>query len=164
MANWKNINGFTKYSVSDDGRVRNDKTGKILTPHPDSNGYPSVGLFREGKQFTRRVHRLVAEAFIPNPLNLHDINHKDGNKQNNHKLNLEYCTRSYNMIHSYRVLGQGARATVRNGVLCIETSEVYPTVEAAAKAVGRSSMAIRKCLYGWTRTAAGKHWRDVYDC
>lgn len=164
MATWKNINEFPQYSVSDDGRVRNNKTGKILTQNPDTNGYLSVGLCRDGKQTTKRVHRLVAEAFIPNPLNLHDINHKDGNKNNNHKLNLEYCTRSYNMIHSYRVLGNGTRATVRNGVLCIETSEVYPTVEAAAKAVGRSSMAIRKCLYGRTKTAAGKHWRDVYDC
>lgn len=161
MSTWKIIIGFPTYSVSDDGKVRNNKTGKILASYPDSNGYPSVGLCRDGKQIKMRVHRLVAEAFIPNPLNLHDINHKDGNKFNNHKLNLEYCTRSYNMLHSYRVLGKGARNAERKAVLCVETSMVYPTVEAAAKAVGRSSMAIRKCLYGWTKTAAGRHWRDV---
>lgn len=158
---WKVINEFPKYSVSDDGRVKNNKSGKVLTPHPDSNGYLSVSLCRDGKHFTRRVHRLVAEAFIPNPLNLHDINHKDGNKNNNSSSNLEYCTRSYNMLHSYRTLGKRPRSTDRKAVLCIETSVVYPTVEAAAKAVGRSSMAIRKCLYGWTKTAAGRHWRDV---
>jgi hypothetical protein len=158
---WKNINEFPKYSVSDDGRVRNNSTNKLLTPHTDSNGYLSVSLYRNGKHFIKRIHRLVAEAFIPNPLNLHDINHKDGNKLNNHKLNLEYCTRSYNMLHSYRTLGKKPHSTDRNAVLCVETGMVYPTVEAAAKAVGRSSMAIRKCLYGRTKTAAGCHWRDV---
>ena len=161
MATWKIIIGFPTYSVSDDGKVRNNKTGKILSPYTDSNGYPTVRLYRAGGSSAKRVHRLVAEAFIPNPLNLHDINHKDGNKNNNHKLNLEYCTHSHNMLHSYRVLGKGARNRERNGVLCVETSSVYPTVEAAAKAVGRSSMAIRKCLYGRTKTAAGCHWRDV---
>lgn len=158
---WKVIVGFPNYSISDDGRVRNNKTGKILTPSPDSNGYLSVGLSRDGKRTTQRVHRLVAEAFIPNPLNLHDINHKDGNKNNNHSSNLEYCTHSYNMLHSYRTLGNKSHSIDRKAVLCIETSTMYPTVEAAAKAVGRSSIAIRKCLYGWTKTAAGCHWRDV---
>lgn len=161
MTTWKVIVGFPNYSVSDEGQVRNAKTGKILAPCPDSNGYLSVGLYRDGKRFVKRVHRLVAEAFIPNPLHLHDINHKDGNKLNNHKLNLEYCTRSYNMLHSYRNLGRKPHSTDRNAVLCVETGAVYPTVEAAAKAVGRSSMAIRKCLYGRTKTAAGYHWRDV---
>ena len=158
---WKVIIGFPNYSVSDDGRVKNNKTDKILTPYPDSNGYLSVCLCRDGERSTKRIHRLVAETFIPNPLGLHEINHKDGNKSNNHKSNLEYCTRSYNMLHSYRTLGKKPHSIDRKAVLCVETSTVYPTVEAAAKAVGRSSMAIRKCLYGWTKTAAGCHWRNV---
>lgn len=161
MSIWKVIAGFPNYCVSDDGQVRNRNTRKTLVAYPDSNGYLSVRLCRDGEQATRRVHRLVAEAFIPNPRDLHEVNHKDGNKANNHKFNLERCTRSNNMLHSYRVLGQGARNAKRKAVLCVETSTVYPTVEAAAKAVGRSSMAIRKCLYGWTKTAAGHHWRDV---
>ena len=158
---WKTINEFPKYSVSNDGRVKNNKTGKILTPHPDSNGYLSVSLCRDGKHFTRRVHRLVAEAFIPNPLNLHDVNHKDGDKSNNHESNLEYCTRSYNMLHSSRTLGKKPRKPYVKPVVCIESGEVYANIEAAAKAVGRSSMAIRKCLNGQTKTAAGKHWRGA---
>lgn len=156
---WKVINEFPKYSVSDDGRVRNNKTGKILSPCADTNGYLSVGLYRDGKRSTKRIHRLVAEAFIPNPLNLHDINHRDGNKSNNDKSNLEYCTRSYNMLHSSRTLGKKPRKPIKNPIVCVESKEVYENIEAAAKAVGRSSMAIRKCLNGQTKTAAGKHWR-----
>lgn len=64
MTTWKVIIGFPKYSVSDDGRVRNNKTGKILTPYPDTNGYLTVGLYRDSKRTPQRIHRLVAEAFI----------------------------------------------------------------------------------------------------
>ncbi len=163
MEIWKVINGFPNYSVSNEGRVRNNKTGKILSPCADSNGYLSVGLCREGKRFTKRVHKLVAETFIPNPLNLHDVNHRDGNKSNNHKSNLEHCTRSYNMLHSSRTLGKKPRKAITIPIICVESKEVFNTIEDAAKAVGRSSMAIRKCLYGRTKTCAGLHWRYFYD-
>ena len=161
MTTWRKIEGYPRYSVSEDGQVRNDITGKILTPHADSNGYLSVGLYRDDGRNTKRVHKLVAEAFIPNPDNLPDVNHIDGNKSNNNKDNLEHCTRSYNMLHSSRTLGKKSRKSYVKPILCIETGIVYPTVKAAAEAVDRSSMAIRKCLYGWTKTSAGLHWRDA---
>ena len=154
---FKKINGYPNYSVSTEGKVRNDRTGKILKPQMDSNGYHNIYI--DGKP--RRVHKLVAEAFIPNPKGLKEINHKDGNKENNRMDNLEWSTRSLNMLHSYKT--HGRRKIGRDGVLCVETGVVYPTVEAAAKAVGRSSMAIRKCLYGWTNSSAGLHWRDYND-
>lgn len=159
MEIWKVINGFPNYSVSNEGHIKNNKTGKILSPCTDTNGYLLVGLYREGKRSTKRIHKLVAEAFIQNPLNLHDVNHKDGNKSNNHETNLEYCTRSYNMLHSSRTLGKKPRKPYVKPVVCIESGETYANIETAAKAVGRSSMAIRKCLNGQTKTAAGKHWR-----
>lgn len=159
MTTWKVIIGFPNYSVSMDGQVRNNKTGKILALCHDTNGYLSVGLYRDGKRSIKRVHKLVAEAFIPNPLNLHDINHKDGNKKNNHSSNLEYCTRSYNMLHSTRTLGIKPRKPLKKPVVCLESDEVYVNIQTAANAVNRSSKAIRKCLNGQTKTAAGKHWR-----
>lgn len=146
------------YSVSTEGVVRNDKTGKILKPQRDTNGY--LRVFVDSKW--RGVHNLVAEAFVPNTEGLPEVNHKDGNKENNREDNLEWTTRSGNVLHSLNL--KGKRRIDREGVLCIETGAVYPTIEAAAKAVGRSSMAIRKCLYGWTKTCAGLHWRDLYDC
>ena len=76
--------GFTKISE------------KILNPIPDKDGYLIVTLCKNGKQKTKKIHRLVAEAFIPNPDNLPCINHKDENKQNNEIDNLEFCTYKYN--------------------------------------------------------------------
>lgn len=158
MVIWKNIKGYTNFSVSNDGQIRNDKTGRIYKTWLDSNGYPSLHI---GKDI-RRVHKLVAEAFIENPYNLPEVNHKDGNKQNCHESNLEWCTHAENILHSRRTLGKDYR---RKGkfVVCVETGKVYANATAAAKAVGRSPTAIKKCLYGWTKTCAGLHWRYYYD-
>ncbi len=164
MANWKKLSGHTKYSVSDEGQVRNDKTGSMLRQWLDSNGYYSVSLYESKKTKIARVHHLVAEAFIPNPENLHDVNHEDGNKSNNLVSNLIWCTRSYNMLHSTQTLGRKQRTHKRILVECVETGEVYPSVTAAARKISRSDMALRKCLYGQTKTCAGNHWRYFYDC
>ena len=85
--NWLKINEFDNYSISNFGNVRNDKTNRILKKSK-SNGYLVIGL--ENKQF--RVHRLVAFAFIPNPDNKEYVDHIDGNKINNHILNLRWAS------------------------------------------------------------------------
>lgn len=72
----------------------------ILKPHI-KNGYLAVNLFKDGKQKHYYIHRLVAEAFIPNPGNLPEVNHKDCDKTNNHVSNLEWCDRNWNLQHSY---------------------------------------------------------------
>ena len=100
MANWKIIKGYTNYSVSENGQIRNNKTGRIYKTWLDTSGYPSLHLGKDIK----RVHKLVAEAFIENPLNLTEVNHIDGNKLNCHKDNLEWCTHGENVLHSRRVL------------------------------------------------------------
>lgn len=96
---WKDITGYEGlYQVSDLGRVRSLKFGKvrILNPGRIKSGYLMVGLCRDGKVRNVRVHRLVAEAFIPNPSNCPVINHKDENPGNNVVDNLEWCTAKYN--------------------------------------------------------------------
>lgn len=99
---WKDVNGWNgKYQVSNLGRVKNS-VGYILSQHLTSdnlyhNRYYRVTLWRKKYDCKNyRVHRLVAEAFIPNPKNLPYINHKDGNKLNNRADNLEWCTPKYN--------------------------------------------------------------------
>lgn len=92
---WKRINGYPDYQVSNFGRVKSNR--KILTPWNDGKGYMKVEL--HGKSM--RVHRLVAQAFIPNPENKKQINHKDGNKSNNDSSNLEWCTNSENTKHAW---------------------------------------------------------------
>lgn len=97
---WKTIEGFENYQVSNMGRVKNIKTGHILKPFlrgsRENNKYYSVEL--KGKAYF--IHRLVAKAFLPNPDNLPQVNHKDENKLNNEITNLEYCTQSENRRYS----------------------------------------------------------------
>ena len=95
---------ITKYSVSTFGRVRNDISGRILKPSYTHDGYLMVRLSINGKMpaKTCRVHRLVAEAFIPNPDNKPTVNHKDGCKPNVGVDNLEWATHSEQITHAYR--------------------------------------------------------------
>lgn len=79
-----------------------NKPEKILNPAKDSKGYLRVAIWKNGKQHTYKVHRLVADAFIPNPENKPQVNHIDGNKQNNNVENLEWCTNQENQIHSWK--------------------------------------------------------------
>lgn len=115
MEQWLDINGYEGlYQVSNFGNVRSlphvqcyDYVGKgvrkrvskgrQLLPTPTDKGYLCVTLYKHGERCTKLVHKLVAEAFIPNPLNLTQVNHKDENKINNVVTNLEWCTCKYNI-------------------------------------------------------------------
>ena len=94
------------YWASFDGNIhtknwRNTGKDAVLKPAKDKKGYLRVGLMKDGKLITEKVHRLIALTFIPNPDNLPQINHKDGNKLNNYIGNLEWCTAKHNMKHAY---------------------------------------------------------------
>lgn len=78
------------------GHLRN---ARILRQHVQRCGYKQIGLHKDGKEKKVLVHRLVAEAFLENPHNYTDVNHKDENKRNNLVSNLEWCNRSYNCLH-----------------------------------------------------------------
>lgn len=97
---WKDIDGYDgAYQVSDLGRVRSKKYGywRVMKPIKASNGYLHLDLFKDGKNKTFSVHRLVAQAFIPNDDETKtQINHIDECKQNNRLWNIEYCTPQYN--------------------------------------------------------------------
>lgn len=116
---WRDIKGYEgKYQVSNFGNVRslmyhNTKGIKrisLLKPATDGKGYLRCALSKNNILTTFKVHRLVAQAFIPNPNNYPQINHIDGNKKNNKVDNLEWCTNSINQIHAYSTnLNQGVR-------------------------------------------------------
>ena len=113
---WRPIVGYEGlYEVSSYGRVRSlDRyvkcdyekyrlhKGKVLSPGKDKDGYLSVVLSCNGKHKKIAVHRLVAQAFIPNPDNLPQVNHRDENPSNDNVDNLEWCTAKYNLSYGTR--------------------------------------------------------------
>jgi len=91
-----------RYDVGEDGSVRNVRTGRFLAECQAARHYPSYGLHKDGKGRRFKTHRLVTAAFLgPCPAGL-EVNHKDGDKENNHISNLEYVTRSENSFHALR--------------------------------------------------------------
>lgn len=109
MEAWKDIEGFNgKYQVSNFGNVRSFskwKNGKLLKPGMTSTGYFYVNLVKDGRNSVtqKRVHRLVASAFIENARSFPEVNHKDGNKLNNNVDNLEWVSREENIRHAYKI-------------------------------------------------------------
>jgi uncharacterized HNH endonuclease L245 len=101
MEEWKVIKDNPKYSISSIGRIKFNATGYILKPHYDKDGYIDAALsVSKYKAIYRRAHRLVAEAFIPNPNNYPVVNHINCVKDDNRVENLEWCTVKYNTIYS----------------------------------------------------------------
>ena len=93
----------TSYILFENGDVVNSKTNKKLKPYSNGIGYFKVGFYKDGKRIEKYIHRLLAESFIPNPQNKEFINHIDGNPSNNNLSNLEWCTKSENAIHAYKL-------------------------------------------------------------
>lgn len=89
---WRAVNGYPNYQVSSHGRVRNTKTGRILKPSTDTGGYLQVILMHDHHRGTKRVHKLVSDAFLDNPENKYCCDHKNGNKTDNNVSNLRYAT------------------------------------------------------------------------
>lgn len=106
---YKLIPGYDfEYFVTTDGRVwttsRKNGIERWMKQTAHKDGYLHVGLWKDRVEHIKRVHRLVAEAFIPNPENKPYVNHIDGNRQNNHVENLEWCTQRENVLHAIHVL------------------------------------------------------------
>jgi hypothetical protein len=96
---WVDVDGYDgMYQVSDIGRVRSRR--KVLLPY-ERHGYLYVRLSKDGVAKNYRVHRLVAKAFVDNPNDYIEVNHLDGDKQNNRHENLKWCTGSQNITHAY---------------------------------------------------------------
>lgn len=145
---WKAIPGYEGiYEASNCGRIRsvdrvsvgrwghNKRRSHILTQTKCHGEYRQVRFSIDGIKSQPLVHRLVAQTFIPNPHNLPQVNHKDGDAANNHVDNLEWCTASQNCIHRGRVLGKWV-GHQKQPVRCINNGIVYESSHHAAKALG----------------------------
>lgn len=143
MEEWRTVIGFRNYEVSDEGRIRNSKTGRIMKTSIDKRGYEKVCLRESGTQDVKLVHRLVVESFLGNISGL-DITHSDGNRSNNNLYNLDVKTRSENLKDTYR---NGRRQLHKmKKVICVETGEVFESIVDCAEAFNTSPKAISRCV------------------
>ena len=99
------IKGFEEYCIDTNGIVYN-KNGSIKKYSLNPSGYCIVNLYVNHKRYGFSIHQLVARQFIENPYGYLQINHKNGNKEDNSVKNLEWCNNQYNALHSFRVLGR----------------------------------------------------------
>lgn len=156
---WKPVVGYEGlYEVSSHGNVYSMRTKKILRTY-NQNGYLHVHLYKNGHRKNWAVHRLVANAFIPNPENLETVNHIDENKTNNHIHNLEWMSRGDNIRYSAcnkvkKNVGKGRSKKV----LCIETGQPYDSMQEAERQTGIAQSSISLCCNGKIKTAGGMHW------
>ena len=154
------VNGSERYFVSDSGEVYNLR-GRKLRPHLNTKtGYFQLALrLTPGEPKTFYVHRLVAEAFVPNPAGLCEVNHIDGNKQDNQADNLEWTDKSGNALHSYRI---GLHATTAVTAYTPD-GKPYKTFQSVKEAMAFCGVdynaGISNCLRGKARTAHGYIWK-----
>jgi hypothetical protein len=134
---WKPIKSFEGlYEVSNLGRVRSLRRDIIMRTRQRNDGYVSCTLSNCGKVKNKLIHRLVAEAFIPNHKNKPEVNHIDGNKQNNCIRNLQWVTASENQIHSIKIgLRKGSR--LHNGGSVLLTKDMNDEINFIASLTGR---------------------------
>lgn len=162
MERWRMIESTNdKYMISDYGNVKSLYHDIILRPKTDKNGYLEVVLTVGKKQYTRKVHRLVAQAFIANPDDLPQVNHKDENKKNNTVNNLEWCSLEYNLAYGTGRIRNGIRH--RKPVKCVDTNETFPSIRIASHETGIDGNSISRCAKGKVNTAGNMKWEFVCD-
>ena len=160
---WKPVVGYEGlYKVSNQGRVRslprNSTSGKILKLKTNTDGYLLATLYKDGKSKSYRVHRLVALAFIPNPNNLPEINHKSEEKWLNTVDNLEWCDRVYNINYGNRT--KKTSKPVKQLTLNGELVYIWPSMAEAGRN-GFNHQNICSCCQGKHKTAYGYKWKYV---
>lgn len=170
MALWKDVVGYEGlYLVSDDGKVVSlprlsngrNKAGPIVRHVKGrkmktclrgrgNQMYEAVSLSKCGVEKRYSIHRLVAEAFIPNPDNLPEVNHKDVNPLNNRVENLEWCTRQYNIDYSKSKCVEQSKDGIVIGK--------YKSISHASRETGIGRRSINNALCGWSNSAGGFQW------
>jgi hypothetical protein len=175
---WVDIEGYEElYSISTLGRVKSLERyrqnhgrlqkveSKIKSTRKDKQGYVLLDLYKDNKPKTVRVHRIVAEAFIPNPNNKETVNHIDGDKSNNNINNLEWASAKEQNEHFYKRnlkskenIEKAVKAMNKvqsKKVKCLNDETVYESVSEAARQIGITGSLIARCCRG-ERKSAGK--------
>jgi hypothetical protein len=165
------VKGFPNYEVNENGEVWSRITNRFLKPHVSSkDGYLRVVLRKDGRSYSRTIHRIVAETFLPNSDVLPCINHIDENKRNNHLSNLEWCTHQENMNHGTAI--KRARDNTDYQSIALKNSKRVKQIDNTGKVIrvwasanecmritGFDNSSIAKCCRGIMEQAYGFRWR-----
>lgn len=144
--NKKKLKDYPSYEIYDDGRIYSYKSHKFLKAVKNNSGYGTVNLYNgtiEGRR-SCSIHQLVAENFVKNPKHYKEINHKDGNKDNNNYTNLEWCKHPYNLDHAYTNNLHSKQKAVR----CIDTGVIYRSAMEAARKLNCVNSMVSACCRG----------------
>ena len=160
MKDIKNYEGL--YAITPEGEVWSYRNKRFLKPMDNGKGYLYVNLFRDNEKKNYLIHRLVGEAYIPNPENLPEINHKDENKTNNCLQNLEWCDRKYN--NNYGACITKRSNSHKKPILQYDLDGNFVREWSSATDVSKEVQAnICKCLKGQNKTAYGYKWKYKED-
>lgn len=162
---WNNIEGWPDYQISNLGRVKSLKFNqeRILKPSINKRGYKRVVLCNNKKQKTFQVHKLVAMAFIPNPDNLPEINHKNENPQDNRVENIEWCDRFYNINYGTRKdrIAKAKSKKVAQYTLDGMLVRVWESATQIMMETGIDKTCISACARGICKKSHGSIWKYV---
>ena len=155
------IVGFENYEVSNLGRVRNIKSGRILKPKLNKYGYLIHGLYKNNKQKYLFLHRIIATAFIDNPEGKPCVNHIDENKLNNDLSNLEWCTVRENNVYGTRIKRVAEKLFKKVIQLDLNDNVLneFKSMKQAAQETGTHAGDISSCCNGKLKSAGGFKWR-----
>ena len=163
----KDIKGYEGlYAVTSCGKIWSYRSKKFLKPRKDRKGYLGVMLCKDGTQKSYKIHRLVAKAYLPNPNNLPQVNHKDENKTHNYLNNLEWISGIDNMNYGTRnertghsqMNKQGSKALLQYDLQGNFIKE-FPSVSEASRELGKSQANISRCANGFKNQAYGFIWK-----
>jgi hypothetical protein len=165
MEYWKSIEEFEgDYSISTTGKVASNKNNIILKTRKDRYDYEIVTLWFKSKPYTRKIHRLVAIAFIENPDDLETVNHKDGIKQNNAAENLEWKSVKENHRHAFKIglhsIGENRKAGRAVKLTEKDVLEIRELITAnySNTEIGRMYSVSCGCIYS---IRVGKSWKHI---
>lgn len=156
----KKISNFTNYLISKEGQVYSTKTNKIKIAEINQNGYCRIELSNENGKKKFYAHRLVAEAYIPNPNNYNQVNHKDLNKHNNNVDNLEWCSEAMNMQHNADNKPENSRKVLQFDL--VDENKLigtYNSVKEASEKTNTNKTSIIHCCSGKYKKAGEYIWK-----